>query len=66
MKRRHVRNFRTRLDEDGRTVIPTEHRRKLGVEPLRGRTSLVRRYVLEERSLSEESISERREEAELE
>ena len=79
-----MRNFKTKLDNGGRTVIPTEYRRELGVEPgdeillhldeegLRLYTpaqavaraqSLVRRYVTEERSLSEELISKRREEA---
>ena len=82
-----MQDFKTKLGQGGRIVIPTEYRRELGVEPgdeiilhldeegLRLYTpaqavaraqSLVQRYVQEERSLSEELISERREEAERE
>jgi bifunctional DNA-binding transcriptional regulator/antitoxin component of YhaV-PrlF toxin-antitoxin module len=79
-----VRDFKTKLGKDGGTVIPTEYRRELGVEPgdelilhldeeglglytpaqaVARAQSLVRRYVAEKRSLSEELISERCEEA---
>ena len=82
-----MQDFKTRLGKGGRIVIPTEYRRRLGVEPgdeiilhldeegLRLYTpaqavaraqSLVRRYVPEDRRLSEELIAERREEAERE
>lgn len=75
---------KTRLGQGGRLVIPTEYRRRLGLEPgdevlmrldeeglhlstpaqaVARAQALVRRYVPEERSLSDELISERREEA---
>jgi len=79
--------FKTKIGQSGRIVIPTEYRRRLGLEAgdevimhldddgLRLYTpaqavmraqALVRRYVPEGRSLSEELISERRAEAERE
>lgn len=75
------------MGQGGRLVIPTEYRRKLGLEPgdevlmhlddeglhlftpaqaVARAQALVRRYVPRERSLSNELISERREEAALE
>jgi AbrB family looped-hinge helix DNA binding protein len=79
--------FKTKIGQSGRIVIPTEYRRRLGLEAgdevimhldddgLRLYTpaqavaraqALVRRYVPEGHSLSEELISERRAEAERE
>lgn len=75
---------KTRLGQGGRLVIPTEYRRRLGLETgdevlmrldeeglhlstpaqaVARAQALVRRYIPEERSLSDELISERREEA---
>jgi AbrB family looped-hinge helix DNA binding protein len=83
----HMNEFKTKVGQSGSIVIPTEYRRKLGLEAgdeiimhlgeegLRLYTpaqavaraqALVRRYVPEGRSLSEELISERRSEAERE
>jgi AbrB family looped-hinge helix DNA binding protein len=82
-----MHEFKTKMGQSGRIVIPNEYRRKLGLEAgddiimhldeegLRLYTpaqavaraqALVRRYVPEERSLSEELISERRAESERE
>jgi len=82
-----MHEFKTKMGQSGRIVIPTEYRRKLGLEAgdeiilhldeegLRLYTpaqavaraqALVRRYVPEGRSLSEELISERRAESERE
>ena len=75
---------KTRLGQGGRLVIPTEYRRRLGLESgdevlmrldeeglhlstpaqaIARAQALVRRYIPEERSLSDELILERREEA---
>jgi len=82
-----MHEFKTKMGQGGRIVIPSEFRRKLGLEAgdeiilhldeegLRLYTpaqavaraqALVRRYVPEGRSLSEELISERRAESERE
>ncbi|MBV9231719.1 MAG: AbrB/MazE/SpoVT family DNA-binding domain-containing protein [Chloroflexi bacterium] len=75
--------FKTRLAEGGRIVIPAEYRQALGLhvgdevilrleagevriftpqQALKRAQELIRRYVPQERSLSEELIAERRQE----
>jgi AbrB family looped-hinge helix DNA binding protein len=79
-----VREFKTKMGQSGRVVIPGEYRRRLGLrsgdeiimhldeeglhlytpaQAVARAQALVRRYVPEGRSLSDELISERREEA---
>ncbi len=79
-----MRETKAKLGQSGRIVIPTEYRRRMGLEAgdeivmrldeeglhlytpaqaVARAQALVRRYVPEGRSLSEELISERREEA---
>ena len=79
-----MREFKTKMGQSGRVVIPGEYRRKLGLrsgdeiilhlddeglhlytpaQAVARAQALVRRYVPEGRSLSDELISERREEA---
>ena len=77
-------DFKTRIGEGGRLVIPSSYRKALGLKPgdevvllleereirivstrhaIRQAQALVRRYIPEGRSLSEELIQERRDEA---
>ncbi len=79
-----MREFKTKMGQGGRVVIPGEYRRRLGLQPgdeiimhlddeglhlytaaqaVARAQALVRRYVSEGRSLCDELISERREEA---
>lgn len=79
-----MREFKTKMGQSGRVVIPGEYRRRLGLrsgdeiilhldeeglhlytpaQAVARAQALVRRYVPEGRSLSDELISERREEA---
>jgi len=79
-----MREFKSKMGQSGRVVIPGEYRRRLGlrsgdeiimhlddeglhlytpVQAVARAQALVRRYVPEGRSLSDELISERREEA---
>ena len=79
-----MREFKTKMGQSGRVVIPGEYRRRLGLESgdeiimhlddeglhlytvaqaVARSQALVRRYVPEGRSLADELISERREQA---
>ena len=79
-----MREFKSKMGQSGRVVIPGEYRRRLGLrsgdeiimhlddeglhlytpaQAVARAQALVRRYVPEGRSLSDELISERREEA---
>lgn len=79
-----MREFKSKMGQSGRVVIPGEYRRRLGLrsgdeiimhlddeglhlytpaQAVARAQALVRRYVPERRSLSDELISERREEA---
>jgi AbrB family looped-hinge helix DNA binding protein len=79
-----MREFKSKMGQGGRVVIPGEYRRRLGLrsgdeiimhlddeglhlytpaQAVARAQALVRRYVPEGRSLSDELISERREEA---
>jgi AbrB family looped-hinge helix DNA binding protein len=79
-----MREFKSKMGQSGRVIIPGEYRRRLGLrsgdeiimhlddeglhlytpaQAVARAQALVRRYVPEGRSLSDELISERREEA---